>query len=356
MASLGTVRSIADVLSELDVRSLRAAAERAFTLAFASRDVPLAEHLARLLSHGPRAQDVPLVRVCEVVPLDQAERMQRFDVVVVVAHATGANHAEFELVRELAAAHVPTLVCFIDPPASGLPLRQQWLPAAIASLKTLGDAGNTLDDGEATKELVRGIRSLKAIDELALARHLPAFRPSVSRGLIDDTAVANAVYSASSGILQINPVVGIPLTLADLFVLTKNQALLAYKVALAMGMTADFRHIMPQLAAVLGSGFLYRQIARTLVGIIPGWGILPKVAIAFAGTYATGEAIYRWCATGEQLAGEALRQTYDTALARGKSVAAGLLRRRDTGAAQPVARRDKPEPLLPPPPPPSREG
>ena len=199
---------------------------------------------------------------------------------------------------------------------------------------------------------MRGIRSLKAIDELALARHLPAFRPSVSRGLIDDTAVANAVYSAGTGILGINPAVGIPLTLADLFVLTKNQALLAYKIALAMGMTADFRHIMPQLAAVVGSGFLYRQIARTLVGIIPGWGIVPKVAVSFAGTYATGEAIYRWCATGEQLAGDALRLTYDTALARGKSVAAGLLRRRDAGAPQPAARNDKPESLLPPPPPP----
>lgn len=351
LASLGTVRSIADVLGEVDVRPLRAAAERGFALAFASRDVPLAEHLVQLLRRGPREQDVPFARACEVLSLDQAERMQRFDAVVVVTHSAGANDVELALVQELAAVRVPALVCFVDSPEAGLPLRQQWLPAAIVTLKTQGGADNVLDDGEATRELVHGIRALKAVDDLALARHLPAFRPSVARSLIDDTAVANAAYSAGTGFLEINPAITVPLNMADLIVLTKNQALMSYKIGLAMGMPSDFRHIMPQMAAVVGSGFVIRQIARTLVGIIPGWGILPKVAVSFAGTYATGEVIYRWCATGEKLADDALRQTYEAALARGKSVAAGLLRKLDKGAPQPAARKEKTDPLLPPPPP-----
>ena len=103
---------------------------------------------------------------------------------------------------------------------------------------------------------------------------------------------------------------------------------MAYKVALAQGLTADFRQVMPQLAAVVGGGFLLRQTARGLVGLIPGFGLIPKVAIAFAGTYATGEVIHRWCAYGERVNGPALRDTYAAALARGKTFARALFKRR----------------------------
>jgi uncharacterized protein (DUF697 family) len=214
------------------------------------------------------------------------------------------------------------LVCLIADLASPPPLRHRWLPANVVVLS------DSIDDANATRQLVNAIRGLKAVDDLSLARHLPAFRESVSRSLIDDTAIANAVYSFGSGILETNPVADIPLNVADMVVLTKNQALMAYKVALAMGLAADFRQVMPQLAAVVGGGFLLRQTARGLVGLIPGFGLIPKVAIAFAGTYATGEVIHRWCAYGERLTGSALRETYAAALERGKTFARTLFRRR----------------------------
>ena len=77
-----------------------------------------------------------------------------------------------------------------------------------------------------------------------------------------------------------------------------------------------------------GGGFLLRQAARGLIGLVPGLGILPKVAIAFAGTFAVGEAVYRWCTTGERMSGDAMRRAYEAALEQGRSIAASLQQRR----------------------------
>jgi len=328
-SSLGALKSIADVLGEVDVRPIREAAEEPFLISFISRDAPLARHVASLLYRGPRPQDIPSVRAVEVLTLEAALARTAFGrLAVVITREDRDNAVEAQLVRRLERANTPALVCFVGAPGALPLLRQHWLPAATASLHTVGDAGYTLDDDRATQQLTAAIRAANAVDALALARRLPAFRERVSRNLIEETAIANAVYSASTGLAEILPIATVPLNVADLVVLTKNQAVMAYKIALAMGMTGNFRQIMPQLAAVVGGGFVFRQIARTLVGLVPGWGILPRTAIAFAGTFAMGEAIYRWCATGERLTEDALRQAYYSALARGRRMAQALLKSR----------------------------
>jgi len=328
-SSLGALKSIADVLGEVDVRPIREAAEEPFLISFISRDAPLARHVASLLYRGPRPQDIPSVRAVEVLTLEAALARTAFGrLAVVITREDRDNAVEAQLVRRLERANTPALVCFVGAPGALPLLRQHWLPAATASLHTVGDAGHTLDDDRATQQLTAAIRAANAVDALALARRLPAFRERVSRNLIEETAIANAVYSASTGLAEILPIATVPLNVADLVVLTKNQAVMAYKIALAMGMTGNFRQIMPQLAAVVGGGFVFRQIARTLVGLVPGWGILPRTAIAFAGTFAMGEAIYRWCATGERLTEDALRQAYYSALARGRRMAQALLKSR----------------------------
>jgi len=131
-------------------------------------------------------------------------------------------------------------------------------------------------------------------------------------------------------------------------VLTKNQAVLAYKIALAVGMPADFKSVMPQLAGVVGGGFLLRQAARSLVGWIPAFGIPLKIAIAFAGTFVVGEAVYRWCTTGERMSGDAMRQVYEAALNRGREIAASLLQRRarPVGRASPVDTVERASPAV----------
>lgn len=338
---MGGVGTILNVLREVDVRPIRAAAETSFTLAFTSRDPAFADHFAALMYRGDRDHDTPALRAAVSLPLRETRALALADIVVIitrddVSSAKSDNEKELALLRTLEREKVPVIVCFLHPVSAAEsgrqpppPIRPQWLPATMIDVPLVD---GTLDEAVAVKRLVRAVRGIKAVDDVGLARHLPAFRGAVTNALIDDVAFSNAAYSLGTGVLEINPITGLPLNMADMVILTKNQAILAYKIALAMGMNGDFKTIMPQLAAVVGGGFLFRQIARGLIGLIPGLGILPKVGVAFAGTYATGEAVRRWCAYGERLSSDALRGIYENALERGREIARNLMTRRNADA------------------------
>ncbi len=339
MSAIGGVGTILNVLREVDIRPIRAGAETPFTLAFTSRDDAFADYFAALMYRGDGLQNQTGLRAAVSLPLAETRALALSDVVVIITRDdTGHDNArELALTRELERAKIPVIVCFLSEGQTPT-LRSQWLPA------TLIDApmrDNTLDENTSIQRVVKAVRGFKAIDDLSLGRHLPAFREGVTRAIIDDVAFSNAAYSLGTGVLEVNPITGLPLNMADMVVLTKNQALMAYKIALAMGMTSDFRTIMPQLAAVVGSGFLFRQLARGLIGLIPGLGILPKVGVAWAGTYATGEAVRRWCANGERLTPEALKGIYEAALLRGKEIAKSLLSRRSDKSAGTLERKSR---------------
>jgi hypothetical protein len=83
---------------------------------------------------------------------------------------------------------------------------------------------------------------------------------------------------------------------------------------------------------VVGASFLWRQAARSLVGLIPIWGLVPKVAIAYAGTYTTGVAAWRWFESGEMASTEQIRRISQEAIAIGRVKAAELVdRAREAG-------------------------
>lgn len=161
--------------------------------------------------------------------------------------------------------------------------------------------------------------------ELALGYHVPATRAVIAGQLIGETSFANASYSATTGIAEIIPVLNIPFTMADIFVLTKNQIVLSYKVALALGHSGTTQELVGPVAGVIGGSFVWRSVARTLAGLIPGVGIVPKVAISYSGTYVTGHAVYNWYAHGSQLDKERLKALTVEAAAEAKVRTAGLL-------------------------------
>lgn len=166
---------------------------------------------------------------------------------------------------------------------------------------------------------------------LASARRIPGLRESITRELVNDTSFTNASYALTSGIPELIPVLNIPLNAADTLVLTKNQALMVYKIGLAYGAPGDFQAQMREILPVIGGGFVWRQVARQLIGLIPGFGLLPKVAVAYAGTYATGQAAAVWYSRGEVLSRTALQGLYRDAMEVGRKRATELIRRkRDT--------------------------
>jgi uncharacterized protein (DUF697 family) len=179
---------------------------------------------------------------------------------------------------------------------------------------------------------------------LPLARHVPLARAVYSKRLTDETAKANAIYAASTALGGIIPVVNVPLNVADMMILTKNQLVMAYKLALAYGKTGAPTSVMTEMIGVLGSGFFFRQVARSLVGFIPGWGVIPKIGIAYAGTYLVGQGVGVWLRDGEKVTQRELERFYSEALTRGKKWTASLRKKslpENQTAAKPMSDEEK---------------
>lgn len=118
----------------------------------------------------------------------------------------------------------------------------------------------------------------------SLAARLPVLREPVCRELIRDFSRKNGIVGAA---------VFVPG--ADLPVLTLNQVRLVLRLGAAHGVEID-QSRLPEVLAVVGSGFGLRLLAREALGFVPvaGWAL--KGAIAYAGTRALGEAALRYFA------------------------------------------------------------
>lgn len=118
----------------------------------------------------------------------------------------------------------------------------------------------------------------------SLAARLPVMREPVCRELIRDFSRKNGILGAAIFVPG-----------ADLPVLTLNQIRLVLRLAAAHGVEID-QSRLPEVLAVVGSGFGFRLVAREALGLVPvaGWAL--KGAIAYAGTRALGEAALRYFA------------------------------------------------------------
>jgi uncharacterized protein (DUF697 family) len=159
---------------------------------------------------------------------------------------------------------------------------------------------------------------------LALGRQFPLFRLTIARQLINETCYSNAAYSFSTGLAEIVPVLDLPLNVTDMVVLTKSQAFLAYKLGLLLGFSTRWQDYVKEFGSVIGGGFLWRQIARGLIGPVPGWGLIPKVAVTYSGTYVVGNAILGWYLTGRNLSPQQMRALYSQAFIKGREYARKL--------------------------------
>ena len=83
--------------------------------------------------------------------------------------------------------------------------------------------------------------ALPADARLVAARRLPGLRPLFAARLTGEVSVSNAAFALASGVPSLVPILGIPISAADTVVLTKNQALMVYRLALACGAPPDFR-------------------------------------------------------------------------------------------------------------------
>jgi len=241
----------------------------------------------------------------------------------------------------------PDLVVLVgrgrDASAAMKAARQAWLDRRARLVQvilqagvehgTRQDQGQTVSlalDGLAENGLEHLAKALFAAVEpdrrLSLARQFPPLRPCAFTTLIDETARANAGYSFSTGLAEVVPGLGVPLTIGDIIVLTKNQLMMSYRIALAAGKPGKATELVGEIIGVLGGGLIFRQIARQLAGMLPVIGIVPKVAVAYGGTWAIGRAITIWATEGRKLTGARLKQLSREGLSRGRQVAHSLQR------------------------------
>jgi len=329
MASVTSLTTAWSILTELDTRPLRELVQAPFPVAIISREQADRQWLADVLRTDPFTHDLtPLSPQTSLysLPFEKNDRLRAAQArLVFFPIATGRQDVglEEQAIAELLKlnAHLPIVVVQIRPGAADefyTPMLNVWMGAREIVV-------DPEEEEPFSAELVPALRRLAPEQEIQLGYHFPALRPALARQLIRQTSMTNATYSAATGLTEIVPALLVPGNVADFVVLTKNQALMAYKIALLMGNDIGMQEMIAELAGVLGGGFLWRETARRLVGFIPGWGIIPKVAVAYAGTYIIGEATYYWYAYHEQMTAEQMRVIYAKAVAEGKQKAVEIL-------------------------------
>lgn len=325
MAGWNDLGNIWNTFKELDVRPIADEAERAMVLAFVGANGVGKSTLIAALRHDKRAREKVISPTLEV-NLSDVARLGDADLVVLMLDANAPDFsAETDAYTNLKSAGRNLLVFYNKMDALGdasaiANSLNYWVGTRVA-------VGSALDPDSLATEFIPRVMDALRDRHLALARHYPLFRDAVARALINDTSFANASYALGTGFAEIVPVLDVPFNIADLIVLTKTQAMMVYKLGLALGLSTRWQDHMAELGSVVGAGFLWRQAARQLVGLIPVWGIVPKVAIAYAGTYAVGEAVLYWYHTGKKMTGSDLRAAYTNALRRGKEIAQKLIER-----------------------------
>ncbi len=323
MPSWRDLGNIWTTFRQLDVRPIREEAEQPLVLALIGAEGSGKSTLIGALRHDARAHEKVITPTIEA-DLNAAGRAIEADLVILVLDATQPSHpTEADVYRQLKRASRNVLVFYNKMDAAqdapSLHVGTPWATDSIAF-------GSAIDPESLRTEFVP--RVLEAVkNHLALARRYPLFRMAVARDIINDTSFANATYSLGTGLAEVIPALDIPFNVADMLVLTKNQAIMVYRLGLALGLPPRWQDHVGQLGGVIGAGFVWRQVARQLVGLIPVWGILPKVAVAYAGTFAVGEGVIYWYRTGHKISGQGMRQVYANALAQGRQVAANLLER-----------------------------
>lgn len=317
------------LLKEMDLEAVRREAERPFQVLVAGEGAE-AEELALLLS-GPDGTH-PWVLCSDAAEARRRAGSGLIDLALVATPTADPPPAILATIEVLAAARIPTVTVV-------LARSTRAADALVRGGETTRAIVPSLDEGGAETLAEAVVSAAPPPLRIALARQLPPLRAQVLDELIEETARTNALYSLTTGVAEVVPILNAPLNLADILVLTKNQLLMSYRIALAAGKRGKGRELLTEVIGVIGGGLLLRQAGRQLVGLVPGAGIVPKVAVSYAGTVAIGRAVEAWATGGERLTKESVSAFYREAWKRSKEVAKDLVAR--AKAARPRLPRRK---------------
>lgn len=258
LSAVDSARNFMNIVKEVNFDEVRERAELPPRILIVARDAEQASWTGRVVFGASSSGLLDYRSGDQVATIETS----RFDIVVV----TDPDHTGlFEEVRSLA--------------TNGRRDHIHYLP----------------DDGTATVARLRA-EILLTDPELApsIGRHFSELRAVAIHTIIDSTSKANAKFALISNVPAIVPILGSLLAAgADFIVLTKNQVMMSYKLAAANGRDLeDQAKLLRELVPVVGAGFVWRTVAREAASFLPLLaGTIPKVAIAFVGTYTVGRSV-----------------------------------------------------------------
>ena len=187
-----------------------------------------------------------------------------------------------------------------------------------------------LFESDETGSLARLILEENPTLELALARTFPLFREAAASRILYRVARENALFALVTALPNVIPsIFDLPWAVGefatDTAFLTMNQIRMALQLAAIHGRPVGFTEQKVELGTIIAGAFGWRALARELVGKIPmGGGLIPKAAIAFAGTYVVGLGLEKFNRTGSGMSRRQRKDAWAAAFEHGKEVAGDL--------------------------------
>lgn len=322
MAGIKNLSLVWQNIKEIDLKPIRDSATYPVRIAVVGTPGAGKHTLAEQMRTDPARPGIHTQSTLALITVEAATEVPDAHLIIVLVDATRADFEEEQLLVKKWSEGGKNVLVFINK----IDLvnskivgddRQGWQASRVIY-------GSVNDIVSLEREFIPTVLEFLPQQHIALGRQFPLFRLTIAHQLINDTCLSNAAYSFSTGLAEIVPVLDLPLNLTDLIILTKSQAFLAYKLGLLLGFSTRWQDYVTEFGGVIGSGFVWRQIARSLIGLVPGWGILPKVAIAYSGTYVVGNAILGWYLSGRHLSPKQMQALSVQAFARGKEYARKL--------------------------------
>jgi hypothetical protein len=203
----------------------------------------------------------------------------------------------------------------------GLPVPAGWIPGQTAFRFSRVEP----------EQLVKEVLVRQEDWMLPLARRFEPFRAAASHNAIQSVARENALFSLMTAIPNLVPsLVEVPWAIgefaSDTAVITVNQIRLAFLLAAAADREVGYRQQKTEIGSIIAGAWGWRALAREMAGKIPfGGGLIPKAAIAYAGTYVAGLSLERVYRTGYGLDRKERKLAYKDAFERGRHIAGAIL-------------------------------
>lgn len=325
---IGQIGRFWDIVRELNVDELERELERPPRVRVLSGDAELLERVVRLVFGDAGSVVQRVVLSAQDAPLDALHASGADLEVLAVSGGRPPTAGEIGAAHTLLSRGAPAVLILDTTGEIGF--LGQESPTGMPDFPPEHVAWTDLSEGSAARQaLARVFLEAAPRLQLALARWCPALRDAVVERLVRETSTANAQFALMSSIPSVLPFVGgLFGGVADTVVLTKNQALLLFKLAGVHGRdVSDKTRLIAEILPVIGGAFLWRTLARGLIGLFPAYvSAVPKAGVAYVGTYTVGQIARFYYDSGYRPPPDAARRFRDQGVRLFKGVGERLKR------------------------------